>query len=303
MVEGRPGRSHRPPRHDRVPSRASVPRLSGTAGYEPGGSNADHVARGSRESAPSLLSPWPFYDSELEGAAQFSVIVVSAFAITVVALIVFSLAAIRRGRRGPTFLRLHGALRPWFMLLIWTLAWYVPGLGWLFAVAITPEIRSWGRLSVVVAYIASVVAGMLIAEFVQGSRKRTGLVAAALAVLLGWQLAQDHRAVVIPARSSELHAAGSSYAEGIRQVLPDGCPVLQLPALRFPEEWREEWEDAGMSAYDHMWVHLYAPELQWTFGAPRGSQGDAEAQVEVCGGADLGSARERSHGWLLCRAR
>ncbi len=232
---------------------------------------------------PSLVVAWPFYDSVAEGAAQFSVLVAISFLVSVVALVAFTIGSIR-GRLGQQSARLHTELQPWFLLLIWALLWFVPGLGWLFALTVTPEIRSWGRLSLVIGYITVVILGILLRELASRSRRAGLSVAAGVAVLLAWQVAVDHRPLTIPEQSTAIDAAGQSYAGQLRQVLDQGCPILQLPALAFPEEWREEWEDVGMAAYDHMWVQLYAPDYRWSFGAPRGTPGAALAQERYAQG-------------------
>lgn len=235
----------------------------------------------------SLFTAWPFSDGTREGSAQFSVLVAVALAVSWIALIAFTIGSIR-GRTGREFTRLHSELRPWFLLLVWTLVWFLPGAGWLFALTVTPEIRSWGRLSMVLAYLAVVILGILLRELGHRGRGAGVAVAAGLIVLLGWQVALDHRPLTIPRQSRELEVAGATYAAEVGRVLDAGCPVLQLPALEFPEDWRAEWRDGGMGAYDHMWVQLYAPDFRWSFGAPRGTEGAALAQRKYAQGSMAG---------------
>lgn len=120
------------------------------------------------------------------------------------------------------------ALAFWIGLLFYV----VGGLGYLFAVLVTPEIRSWVRLSIVLATIGLA----FLAVLVDATARRTWMLAAGLGVVVLIaavdQVAGVPRAVDLePTADTDLRAL---VAEADAELEPD-CGVAQLPVKGFPE--------------------------------------------------------------------
>jgi hypothetical protein len=158
-------------------------------------------------------------------------------------------------------------LRPWLRLFLWYLAWFLPGLGYVFALLVSPAMRSWGRVSIVLLYIAMVVLGILLREGLTGRPRRVSLAAGAILVAVtASQAAVDHRPL-LAGPLDDLDVDARAYTAALDAVLPAGCPVLQVPLLEFPEGF--PLVTPTMGVYDHMWTQVYGPERRWSFGVER----------------------------------
>ena len=216
----------------------------------------------------SLIIPWPLRNLRTEGEARFSVIAAVAVLVALGILVGLALAG-RKGGVSNEWARAAGELTPWFRLLAWGLLWFLPGLGWAFAVLVTPNLRSWGRISVAVMFIAMVIFGIVVRELVKGRRRSQVIAAGALGSILILQVAQDHRPLMAP-WAEAFDAQVRVYASALAEIIPPGCPILQIPTIRFPESWPAP--SPLMGPYDHMWLPVYAPEYRWSFGVVAGSE-------------------------------
>lgn len=216
----------------------------------------------------SLLIPWPLRDSFVEGAAQVSALV-GALVLLALAAVVVLPAMATRSSEGSTLPEAEQELRPWFRLLVWTLLWFLPGAGWLFATLVSPEIRSWGRLSMVIVYIALVIGGILARWAVRARPAWGRVLGLGATVILVAGIAIDHRPLVVPGTASSFDADARRYAAQVDATLPASCPILELPVMSFPED----WADPRMAAYDHLWIPLYSHGHRWSFGIVNGTEG------------------------------
>jgi hypothetical protein len=175
---------------------------------------------------------------------------------------------------------------PWMMLTGWIVLWFLPLLSLAFAVVVSPSIRSWGRLSVVLLYLVLVIAGLWLQDRVVAPtatqvpssghddglagpesdprrRERAAKVTvASLALLLLAQISIDHRPL-LGAPPPHRTAEARQFASQVTALLPAGCPVLQLPLMAYPEA---VWPTQAMASYDHFWMPLFVPSQRWSFG-------------------------------------
>ena len=100
----------------------------------------------------SLVIPWPLRHmlfENREGEARYNIL--GSLAVVVSLGILLGLAATgSRSEEWPGRARIVEELTPWLLLMGWTTIWFIPGLGYAFAVLVSPNLRSWGRLSVVI---------------------------------------------------------------------------------------------------------------------------------------------------------
>lgn len=213
----------------------------------------------------TLLIPWPVQDSRIEGSGLFSLFVAASFGAAIVLLVVVAASARRDRHVGA----LDGALLPWFRLLAWTLLWFLPGLGWVFATVVNPQIRSWGRLSLVVAYISLVIVGTALARALDprplwGRGAQVGLI-----LLLAAGIAIDQRALLVSRTAASFDADARLFAAAVAEVVPLGCPVLVLPQRSYPEG----QANSQVGPYDQLWVGVYDPTHRFSAGVVGGTDG------------------------------
>ena len=159
------------------------------------------------------------------------------------------------------------------------------GLGAMFAVILTPQIRAWTRITPFLAFLCLLVLAM----GVDWARRRIDgagwrrVLSAVLPLVVGAFALWDGTS---PANRPN-HAANitewrgdQEFVDRITDTLPPDSSVLQLPVQPFPE--------AGgivqMGDYEHLTGYVHADGLRWSYGAMKGRPGDwtaAAAELPV----------------------
>lgn len=197
-----------------------------------------------------------FEGNALNNFVSFAAIIVTAI------LLLTALASTDVFSRAKTLIE---QTRPWLLLFSIALAFFVStGLGSVFAATISPSIRAWGRLAVVVVAIAMVILGIALTIW-QRSRKAHSLFVVVL-IGLGVITVLDPIAGQRPLDT----AAGriqqqvmTPYVERAEQVLAPDCPVLEVPITLYPEAPAKE----RAADYSGLIPYLYSTQLRWSYGA------------------------------------
>ncbi len=152
-------------------------------------------------------------------------------------------------------------------LAVMTILFFVPwGLNFLFAEAVTAQIRAWNRLLPFLLLLFLLGAGAALHRTRLATRWPIALPIAL--VILGLTAVDS----VYPFRSAyegsvaaggEATAAARAYATVANDAIPEECGVLQLPYMAYPEHGVER----GVNDYDHFWTSLTNPGKEWSYGA------------------------------------
>ncbi|HEV7195974.1 MAG TPA: hypothetical protein VGN19_08545, partial [Pedococcus sp.] len=148
------------------------------------------------------------------------------------------------------------------------LAFYTRGgLGSVFALFVTPMIRTWSRFVVSIGLFGLLAVGLWLTSL--GHRRgRRALVVAATVVLVVGVLDQTSptaapQYAALQAQQTELTAYTRTLARAV-----GNCPVFQLPVVAFPEE----PPPGAMDDYDHFLPTVTSPAgLTWSYAAIRGT--------------------------------
>jgi hypothetical protein len=170
-------------------------------------------------------------------------------------------SALARLVSGDTF----GVLSAGFL---WSLLFFVVGgLGTVFAFVVSPEIRAWSRLSVVVSLFAVAFLALLI-DRLAVKRVALGITLSVVAVV----------GVVdqIPRMSSVIDltptddSAIKQYVADAERALGRDCGVVELPLKGFPET----GQIGNMGDYDEAlpFINATSNSLRWSYGAVRGTK-------------------------------
>jgi phosphoglycerol transferase len=149
-----------------------------------------------------------------------------------------------------------------------TLLGTIGGFGSLTAL-VYPQIRSYNRISVFVAFFALYAVGLVLDRAV-AARLRTWLAGtgycAALALLLLFGVWDQTTRVMIPpyrATAAVFHS-DQSFVYAIEAAVPRDAMIFQLPYLPYPYAAR----------YDHAKGYLHSQQLRWSYGAMQGNKSD-----------------------------
>jgi phosphoglycerol transferase len=150
------------------------------------------------------------------------------------------------------------------------------GLSSLFALLISPKIRSYNRICVYIAFFAFftivlAVEGLATRFFmVRRGRLLYGLFLLALLTVGIWDQTID-RFTPAYAWIKEEFRQDEAFIREIEARLPEGAWVFQLPYAGFPEQGSIH----QMIDYDHLRGYLHSKKLCWSYGCIKGRAGDA----------------------------
>ena len=151
----------------------------------------------------------------------------------------------------------------------------IGGFGSLFALFVSPAIRSYNRISVFIAFF-SLIAIVLGLERVYVKRGKAGSARIVFHVVLGVLLIlalldQSSRGYVpqYAAIKSEFQS-DEHFIHAVDSALPNNAMVFQLPYVPFPEHPRFQ----KMVDYDHLRGYLHSQHLRWSYGSMKNRHGD-----------------------------
>ena len=164
----------------------------------------------------------------------------------------------------------------------------VGGLGALVELFVTPDIRAWNRISVVIAFLSLLAAATLLDSLVGwlapprfGAAVAGSLLAASGAVR---RLRPDDDAYIPPyAATARQWHSDSAFVDEIQARLPHGASVFQLPYVPFPEGYPQTPVGGPLATYatkyEPLRGYLHSSTLRWSYGAMKGRSGDWAAQL------------------------
>ena len=149
------------------------------------------------------------------------------------------------------------------------------GISEMIALLVSPQIRTWSRLTPFIAFFALVLVAAGLNYVCRALRARRGGAwtgTALLAVVVVFALADQVSPTFVPAHQADAASwkATDAFVQRIETTAGAGAMVLQLPLHRFPEG----GPAGAMNDYDHFAGYLHSDTLRWSFGAVAGRPGD-----------------------------
>jgi len=141
------------------------------------------------------------------------------------------------------------------------------GLGAVFAAVVSPEVRAWSRISVLIALLALGVVALLVQRLLSVPRFRAIGMLLALSLVPLVLVDQVTRADTVSATQPIDDSSVRSYVRQAEQILDGGCAVIQLPLHDFPEAGPVE----RLGDFDHFLPYLYSADLRWSYGSVSGT--------------------------------
>ncbi|HXU06358.1 MAG TPA: hypothetical protein VN903_35625 [Polyangia bacterium] len=145
------------------------------------------------------------------------------------------------------------------------------GFGVLFALLVSPQIRTYARMHVYIAFFALFGVALLLDRLLR-ARPRAGLLASAAVLFVG--LADQTTPAMVPwyARRARDFHADASFVRDLEARLPAGAQIFELPYLRFPEAGGVP--GTTLMDYDPLRPYLHSRTLRWSYPAMAGRSGD-----------------------------
>jgi phosphoglycerol transferase len=146
------------------------------------------------------------------------------------------------------------------------------GFGALFALLVSPQIRTYARMHVYIAFFALFCVALLL-DRLWRTRYRAGVLLTAAVAFVGL-LDQSTPAMVPPyAQRAHAYRADAAFVHSLEAQLPTGAQIFQLPYLRFPEG--GALPGTKMMDYDPLRPYLHSRALRWSYATMFGRPGDA----------------------------
>lgn len=208
------------------------------------------------------LTAYGLVDGGWEGDAFNNLISFGAILLTCCLLLMALASTSVQHRRAQHLLEQVG---PWLLLFAISVALFVTtGVGSVIAAALSPAIRAWGRLSVMVVAIALVVLGLLLTNWWKSKRARAVFVVVfcmMAVVTVADPIVKPNPVEVKFGQAVERNVA--PYVATAESKLASGCPVLELPISLYPEVPPTE----RSLDYSGLIPYLYSTDLRWSYGA------------------------------------
>jgi phosphoglycerol transferase len=146
------------------------------------------------------------------------------------------------------------------------------GISSLFAWLISPQIRSWGRISIFISFFALAAVGLLLDALRERVDLRTGRPVLGVALLWGVLLIglfdQTNNAFVPHYEIAQReYKSDAVFVEAIDRELPPRAAVFELPYVSFPENFQPGLD---IGPYEPLRPYLHPSDLRWSYGAVKG---------------------------------
>jgi hypothetical protein len=181
----------------------------------------------------------------------------------VVALIVIMLSMLVPHRVKPA----HPELGILGLLTVVALSFYsIGGLGSFVALFVTPQIRTWSRIFVIIALFGLLAVGHWVSVLSRRNRI-LGMLCASALLLIG-VLDQTNPAMAPDYQNLRNEVASlTTFTRSLESKVGPGCSVFQLPIVPFPENPPVH----DMTDYAHFRPSLVSSSLSWSYGAIKGT--------------------------------
>ena len=163
------------------------------------------------------------------------------------------------------------------LTLLATLIGTAAGFSLIFAATISPNIRAWSRIGVVIGFFCLLAAGWAVQDGIPNLARRLRLTTRGLALLLpvallGFGLLDQTNAGGTPdyAVIDRAWKSDESFVHAVEQRLPTGAMVYQLPFIIFAQSPTR----LELQGYDLMKGFTHSKDLRWSYGGLQGREAD-----------------------------
>lgn len=161
----------------------------------------------------------------------------------------------------------------------------------LIAYELSPQIRAWNRISIVIAFAALLAVALALTALQERLRTRGrpawvfALAVAAIGVFgvldqTSPRDAPDYKTI------ASVWSSDEAFVRTMEARLPPATNVLQLPYMSYPENGAL----LGMADYDLLKGYVHSTRLRWSYGATKGRPADWQDDTQQLATGDLATA-------------
>gem|GEM_PF-6697904 len=146
------------------------------------------------------------------------------------------------------------------------------GFGYVFALVVDPSFRTWNRLSIVILTFGLALLGLAIQRLRLTTLVHQVVIPSALVIVVVFTQLTPLSSVGIAAEpdiaSRERFLEIERFGRVVEREIPEGCSILQLPLMLYPEGGMVGQVGNG----NHLWLPMVTTGFRWSYGAPKGTQ-------------------------------
>lgn len=150
----------------------------------------------------------------------------------------------------------------------------IGGFSSLFALLVSPLIRSSNRISVYIAFFSLFAVALILQKLsliYRSGRSRKALNISLISLVLLGLLDQTNSSFVPRyAVNKARYESDRDFIRRVEMAMPTGAMIFQLPYMSFPEHPPIN----QMPDYDHFRAYIHSTKVRWSYGAMRDSQAD-----------------------------
>jgi len=177
------------------------------------------------------------------------------------------------------------------------LLYVTTGFGYIFALTVDSSFRTWNRLSIVIMTIALLLLGVCIQRLPTARILRGAAIPVLILMLAFATQLRPLDSVGIGAEPDQVSRSRflelKKFGRVIERKIPEGCSILQLPLMLFPEGGMVGEVGNG----NHLWLPLVTRGFHWSYGAPKGTAAGDYWKDLIASSPDAAVERARSLGF------
>ena len=144
----------------------------------------------------------------------------------------------------------------------------ISGLGALFALVVSPQIRAYNRVSVIIAFLSITAVCLILSNHLEWSKAKGRICIIGLVFLVGiWEQSTGRPNHNL---SKQIYESDEAFVKEIEAKVPEGSMIYQLPYCKYPEVPNIN----EMKEYSLFRGYLHSNTLKWSYGGYKGRTAD-----------------------------
>ena len=150
----------------------------------------------------------------------------------------------------------------------------IGGLGSLFSLIVTPNIRAWNRISIFIAFASILALYLLVQRFFDECRraliKKSKIVFVVFLLVISFMDQVNGICLACNSENAQSFQDDAKFFKQLEDKLPRSAAIFQLPFMSYPEVPNLN----SLDSYGHLDAFIHTSNLRWSFGMVKGRISD-----------------------------